>query len=315
MRWLFCPAHQPISQVCATTSPSAMSTLDTFREMSGIAQTSALEITPTRAQEIIQTVSLNHKADAVSTPVNILPVSTYVTQAKTGTPGFANVVPILPPFAAHWGIVVGEPTKDRTAFLLHLVLEDDEDGNRSVEFSANNVGSESKSIKGGAVTQVGQTRFSVPELISIGVEMIKAFGSYHVVFWNCQMYAKCYLRVITGSDAAFTQWTSTDVTNLFLCAFIVPSPIASTSKTKELRKMSRLREVGVRAAGGRTEEGTEFMEQDLFKASDDAIDLMKEAISNEEIFRKVSRPVKDSPDKRGVIHGIMSLWLKVVGSK
>ena len=276
---------------------------------------SPLEISPARAQEIIQIVSSNHTEDTVSTPVNILPVSTYVTQAKAGTPGSVNVAPKLPPFAAHWGIVVGEPTKERTAFLLHLVLEEDEDGNRAVEFSATNVGSESRSIKGSAVKQVGQTRFSVPELIRIGVEMIKAFGNYHLVFWNCQMFAKCYLCVITGSDAAFTQWTSAEITNLFLCAFLVPSTIASTSKAKEQRRMSRLREVGSRAAGKQSEEGTEFTDEDLFKASDEAIDLMREAISDEEIFRKVSGPVKDSPDKHGVIHGIKSLWLKVVGLK
>jgi hypothetical protein len=57
------------------------------------------------------------------------------------------------------------------------------------------------------------------------------------------------------------------------------------------------------------------MEEDLFQASDEAIDLMKQAISDEETFEKVSSPVKDSSDKRGVIHGIMSLWLKVVGLK
>jgi hypothetical protein len=57
------------------------------------------------------------------------------------------------------------------------------------------------------------------------------------------------------------------------------------------------------------------MEEDLFQASDEAIDLMKQAISDEETFEKVSSPVKDSSDKRGVIHGITSLWLKVVGLK
>jgi hypothetical protein len=92
----------------------------------------------------------------------MLPVSSDIIQTKTGTPGIANIVPKLPPFAVHWGIVVGVPTKQRTALLFHLVLEEDEDGNRAVEFSVNNVGSESRSIKGGAVKRVGQTRFSVP---------------------------------------------------------------------------------------------------------------------------------------------------------
>jgi hypothetical protein len=187
-----------------------------------------------------------------------------------------------------------------------------------VKFAAQNVGSDSKSIKGGEVQQVGQTRFSVSELIRIGAEMIKAFGNYHFVFWNCQMFAKCYLRVITGSDTAFTQWTSADVTNLFLCAFVVPFPIASTSKTIEQRKMMQLRKVGAQAtrwqADIQNEEQTELTEAELFKASDEAIDLMKEAISDEEAFKKVSSPIKDSSDKSNVIRAIKALWFKMSGS-
>jgi hypothetical protein len=131
------------------------------------------------------------------------------------------------------------------------------------------------------------------------------------------MFAKCYLRVITGSEAAFTQWTTADVTNLFLCAFVVPSPIASTSKTKAQRRMKQLHEVGADAARAEAgkDEDIEFMDEELSKASDEAIDLMMEAISDEETFKKVSGPVKDSSDKYHVIHGIKSLWLKVVGSK
>jgi hypothetical protein len=184
-----------------------------------------------------------------------------------------------------------------------------------VEFAVNNVGLESRSIKGGVVKRVGETRFSVPELVRIGVEMIEAFGNYRIVFWNCQMSAKCYLRVVTGSDAAFSQWTSADVTNLFLCAFVFPSSIASTSRTKEQRRMKQLREVGSQTARqSGTETDMEVTDEELMRASDEAIDLMKDAIRDEEMFKKVSLPVKDSSDKRGLIDGIKSLWLKVVGS-
>jgi hypothetical protein len=291
-----------------------MSTLDAFTTMTGIHQASSLELTPARAQEIVQKVSSNHTADADAIPVNILPVSSYVTQAKTSA-GYSNVVPNLPPFAAHWGIVVGVPTKKRTALLLHLVLEEDEDGNRDIEFAMNNVGLESRSSKGAVVERVGETRFSVPELLRIGVEMIEAFGNYHIVFWNCQMFAKCYLRVITGSDAAFSHWTSADVTTLFLCAFVFPSSIASTSRTKEQRRMKQLRQVGIQAARqSSTEIDGKIKDEELLRASDEAIDLMKEAIRDEGIFNKVSKPVKDSSDKYGVIHEIKALWLKVFGS-
>lgn len=47
---------------------------------------------------------------------------------------------------------------------------------------------------------------------------------------------------------------------------------------------------------------------DLFKASDKAMDLMKEAIKGEETYKKVSGPVKDSSDKRGLIRRIKSPW-------
>ena len=187
--------------------------------------------------------------------------------------------------------------------------------------AANYVGLKSKSIKGGEVKQVGETRFSIPELIRIGEEMISAFGNYHLMFWNCQMFAKCYLRVITGSDATFNHWTTADVTNLFLCAFVIPTPIVSSSKSNEQRRMRLLHGVGTQAANGQREtkaveepeaEGM-VTDEDLFKASDEVIDLMKEAIRDDETFKKLSGPVKDSSDKRGLIQGIKSLWQKVTG--
>jgi hypothetical protein len=301
-----------------------MSTIETFRAMSGISQISSLEITPQRAQEIIETVSSNHPQNASSTAVNLLPVSSYVTQAKPGMPGSASIVPNMPPFASHLGIVIGVPQIQLTALLLHLVLDEDEEDTRSVMLAANYVGLKSKSIKGGEVKQVGETRFSIPEIIRIGEEMISAFGNYHLVFWNCQVFAKCYLRVITSSDATFNHWTTADVTNLFLCAFVIPTPIVSSSKSNEQRRMRLLHGVGTQAANGQREtqaaEGelepeAEGMvtDEDLFKASDEAIDLMKEAIADNETFKKLSSPVKDSSDKRGLIQGIKSLWQKVTG--
>jgi hypothetical protein len=74
---------------------------------------------------------------------------------------------------------------------------------REVVFRTTDVDRKSGWIKGAAVKEVGQTRFTVQQLRDIGYDMIDAFGNYHVVFWNCQMFAKCYLRVITGSEAAF----------------------------------------------------------------------------------------------------------------
>lgn len=133
-----------------------------------------------------------------------------------------------------------------TAFLLHFVLKEDDQGQRSLRFRANSVDLESNSIQGD-VKQVGETRFDLFEL-HIREEIISAFGNYHLVFWNCQMFAKCYLRVITGSDATFDHWTTADVTNLFLCVFVVSTPIASSLRFEQQRRMRQLHEPGTLAA-------------------------------------------------------------------
>src|SRR2546423_974111 len=71
--------------------------------------------------------------------------------------------------------------------------------------------------------------------------LIKEFGDYHRLFWNCQVFAKCFLYLITGEKEfdRFIQrmrwnsdrrWTSADATQLFLYAFIVTLPTATTMK-------------------------------------------------------------------------------------
>ena len=128
------------------------------------------------------------------------------------------------------------------------------------------------------------------------------------------MFAKCYLRVITGSDEAFSHWTSADVTSLFLCAFVVPFPVTSSLKIKEQRRMRGLHEVGTQAASDQRRKNMEISvtDEDLYKASDEAINLMKQALLNEEMFKKVLGPIKDSSDKGGLINRIKSLWQKII---
>ena len=71
--------------------------------------------------------------------------------------------------------------------------------------------------------------------------MIREFGSYHKVFWNCQTFAKCYLRVVTGKiEAKFDDWTLADTSRLFLCAFLVGASFATTNKVNEKRRAEKL---------------------------------------------------------------------------
>lgn len=297
-----------------------MSTIDTFQEMSGITEPSCLTITAERAQEIIHMVSATAKlgsggGTSPSTPVALLPVSTYVHGSKDPDFGSASVHPKRPPFASHWGIVVGDLLGGRPAFLFHLVLRWN-GADHKMEFASSKVNLESRQIVGASVKPVGETRYSILELSDIGDQMIKVFGNYHTVFWNCQTFAKCYLHIITESDAAFTQWTSADVTDLFLCALVVPMPIASTSRRRERHKMKHLVDVGVATAQlaelGRIE-GRKLTDEEIFRASDAVIDLMMGAWSDDETLKGLSRPIKDSADKLGLMSTIKANIQKALG--
>ena len=131
-----------------------------------------------------------------NTSVSLTPVKTYVQQfGKAPIPGVSAKV-VVPAFASHWGIVVG----DSQQWLMHLVFLHDaesEQGTSVIDASLIdfNVMKLRKPLEG--AKYVGETPYNVEELRTLGEEMITAFGDYHRVFWNCQMFAKCYLRVIT----------------------------------------------------------------------------------------------------------------------
>jgi hypothetical protein len=55
--------------------------------------------------------------------------------------------------------------------------------------------------------------------------MIKAFGDYHRVFWNCQTFATCFLKVICEEPASFDALTAADASNLVYLP-IVPLPLS-----------------------------------------------------------------------------------------
>ena len=173
--------------------------------------------------------------------IGLVPVHTYVHQAtKALIPGTSPCIAV-PAFASHWGIVVGEGNHQK---LFHLVFVDDMDGdgsssaveNQKIRFHMWEPFKPPPDIK-----HVGNTHYSIEELEALGDAMIHEFGSYHKVFWNCQAFAKCYLRVVTGDIAAkFDDWTSADTSRLFLCAFLVGAPFATTNKFRENSRSEKL---------------------------------------------------------------------------
>jgi len=169
------------------------------------------------------------------TEVALVPVYTYVHQLnKTPKAGSPSIV--VPAFASHWGVIVGRPQHQ---YLYHLLFvdhvgretEDSTIGNEHIRFHVVKR-SDDKPLPN--MKHVGQTRYTLEQLDVLGTAMIREFGSYHRLFWNCQMFAKCYLRVITGDHKAkFDNWTSADTSRLFMCAFLVGTPFAAKNKVEE----------------------------------------------------------------------------------
>ena len=227
---------------------------------------------------------------------------------------YARVAPLLPEFASHWGIIIQETnTKDAKnddVWLYHLCLEEGDDGRRSVQLVVDGLVRGDKRLKGGKVDEVGRTRFSIPQITRIGHE-IDAFGDYHLLFWNCQMFAKCFLRVISDdSGTTFDQWTSADVTNLFLCALVIPAPLATGLKSTDgLRRAGVLKAEMFKEAG---EPDPEDREQ-LNRYSDSAI----ASLSDAEVMRAIgveAYRVKDSDEKVGVIKAVVGFIGRLFGS-
>lgn len=138
-------------------------------------------------------------AASSSHAIRLAPVRTYASSGKTLTSGtFPGVA--VPAFASHWGVVVG-----RT--LYHLNFQNPLD----IELVSGDLSREGKPIKftyGPAEPDkikasqiVGETRYDHETLISIGEALIEAFGSYHRLFWNCQVFADCFLYLIANGKS------------------------------------------------------------------------------------------------------------------
>jgi len=167
-------------------------------------------------------------------PVHLSPVSTFIHGAKDGRLGY-----VVSSMAKHWGVIVGDEAK----FLYHLVFEDREDAisdsnpdsltgrKRAVKFEALSL-DRSKRLPL-STNRVGDTRLSAEELLIlgnvpmvgmliVGEDMIAAFGDYHRVFWNCQLFAKCFLEVICEEPVSFDGLAVSDATNLVCLPIFLP---------------------------------------------------------------------------------------------
>jgi hypothetical protein len=162
--------------------------------------------------EIIDTVK-ESKLPLLGGPVqnvSIGRVSTYIYRTEMSKVD-GNQRIVFPTFASHWAVIVCEPqAPTKNAIGYHLTFHDaaaaqlspPANVTREIQFSAMILKKTPEEMK-----EVGTTRFGHSDLIDIGEAMVKAFGSYHRVFWNCQHFARLYLSVITDGKSKFDEWT------------------------------------------------------------------------------------------------------------
>jgi len=199
----------------------------------------ANEATSQVAREITQPLQSDNQYR-----IQVVPVHTFVLQGHSKDVRLSKGI-LVPSFASHWGVVIGEPD---ALTLYHLVF--DHDAQVPDEAIPDTIRGKIRTVKfhympwennsnkyGGRISPVGETKFSHEERIKIGFppfvlsngtdvfqgkKMIDAFGDYHRVFWNCQTFAKCYLQVICDEEASakFDAWTASDTSNMVLTTFI-----------------------------------------------------------------------------------------------
>lgn len=197
-------------------------------------------------------------------------VGTYIYETEMSKMD-SNRRIVFPTFASHWAVMVfdsNSPTKDGHGYHLTFheraaaALSPPAGTPRTVKFQAMILDDIPEGIK-----WVGTTRFCHGDRMEIGRKMIEAFGSYHRIFWNCQHFARLYLSVITDGVSAFEEWTLSQASNLFLCAFLVTTPVALTNITLEIQKAKNILE---HFPSGSSEDSES---EQVLEASDEAITL------------------------------------------
>lgn len=287
-----------------------MATIEIFKEMSGLIDSSILELSTSRVDEIVDKLSKRiPQSAAKAQAVQIATVSTYIVDHKFKDSGFMCTAPpvTLPAYACHWGVVVEDWVGEiPSQTLYHLVLHDGrntDDGVRRVEFHFTPL--ESTKSRG-MITKAGTTRYNHAELHTLGKIMIKEFGDYHLVFWNCQIFAECYLRVITDSNIGFSQSSLAQVANIFLCALVIPAPFASTQSRIARQRKNKLVQATQRAVTTISIDETPTREQ-MYKLSDRIIDELFDICMNDFKLQEQLTPIENSRDKLNILEKIASL--------
>jgi hypothetical protein len=239
--------------------------------------------------------------------VSIGRVSTYIYRTEVSKAD-GNMRIVFPTFASHWAVIVYDfKANGEDGFAYHLTFHDPvaahlsppANTSRHVKFTATILETMPEGLK-----EIGKTRFDHSDRMKIGRAMIKAFGSYHRVFWNCQHFARLYLSVITDGIGAFDEWTLSQTSNLFLCAFIITTPVVATNMKAETRKARDiLAQFPI--------EPSSTDERLVLEASDEAITLAQ-SLAIEDYARNQPNDVR--MERRGTIRDMLNA-LKITVEK
>ena len=238
--------------------------------------------------------------------VSLAPIYTYVDQIKKDINAAGQPRVVVPAFATHWALVVAHPEGQ---MLYHLVFAHPQQDMNSQKSNIDNGRIRFKSWDHDEPIanskQVGTTRFGLEELKLLGTAMIKEFGNYHRVFWNCQTFTKCFLRVITENPYAdFNEWTLADTSRLFVAAFKVGAPFPTTSKLVENRRAEKLVSQITHISN----------ELSPTEQSHIAISAIYNGLKANETFDTGDGPMEDESDKPGFFQKIFDRLARYLGS-
>lgn len=154
----------------------------------------------------------------------VVPIETYDTSMCGPLVTAAEAI-VVPGIASHWGVVleIQQPKGFTFRVLYHLMFNEWQDA--STDDIHRKVALYFETVDTTFGTEVGTTRESMEGVYEIGKKLVKEFGSYHHVFWNCRVFMNCFLRILTKSDNDFYQYFPPERSKLFVPAFHLSADI------------------------------------------------------------------------------------------
>jgi len=169
----------------------------------------------------------------------VVPIETYDT-SMCGPFVTVAEAKVVPGIASHWGVVLEIPRPKGASYrvLYHLTFNEWQD--QSTGDTHRKVALYFETVDTTFGKEVGTTNESMEDVCEIGEKLLKEFGSYHHVFWNCRLFMNCFLRILTKSDNDFYEYFPLEKSKIFVPAFHLSEDI-KPCKSKQNVLLSELK--------------------------------------------------------------------------